>query len=81
MLGYPPPGLTRGGTHWLGYSPCLDLAGVPTGWGTPPAWTWLGYPPPQCGQTDGWMDGQTRVKTLPSRRTTYAVGKCCYDMY
>ena len=31
--------------------------------------------PPKCGQTDGWMDGQTRVKTLPSRRTTYAVGK------
>ena len=25
-------------------------------------------------QIDGWMDGQTRVKTLPSRRTTYAGG-------
>ena len=24
-----------------------------------------GYPPP-CGQTDGWMEGQTLVKTLPS---------------
>ena len=23
---------------------------------------------------DGWMDGQTWVKTLPSRRTTYAGG-------
>ena len=22
--------------------------------------------PPPCGQTDGWMEGQTRVKTLPS---------------
>ena len=75
-VGYPPgPGLT-----WGGY-PRWDthLAG-----GTPPGWTWLGYHPswtwtwpgypPRCGQTDGWMDGQTRVKTLPSRRTTYAVG-------
>ena len=41
--------------------------------GVPPSWTWPGYPPPTCGQTDGWMDGQTHVKTLPSRRTTYAV--------
>ena len=32
----------------------------------------MGTPP--CGQTDGWMEGQTRVKTLPSRRTTYAGG-------
>ena len=24
--------------------------------------------------TDRWMGGQTRVKTLPSRRTTYAGG-------
>ena len=24
----------------------------------------MGTPP--CGQTDGWMEGQTRVKTLPS---------------
>ena len=23
-------------------------------------------PPPPCGQTDGWMEGQTRVKTIPS---------------
>ena len=30
--------------------------------GTPPTWTWLGYPP-RCGQTGGWMDGQTCVKT------------------
>ena len=33
-----------------------------------------GYPPPRCGQTDWWMEGQTSVKTLPSRRTTYAGG-------
>ena len=29
---------------------------------------------PPCGQTDWWMEGQTHVKTLPSRRTTYAGG-------
>ena len=43
-----------------GGTPQLDLAGVP--------------PPGVDRQIDGWMDGQTRVKTLPSRRTTYAVG-------
>ena len=32
---------------------------------------WDGYPPLW---TDRLMDGQTRVKTLPSRRTTYAGG-------
>ena len=32
------------------------------------------YPPPPLW-TDRWMDGQTRVKTLPSRRTTYAGGE------
>ena len=52
---------------WPGY-PHPDLVGVPPppsgpDWGTPP-----------CGQTDGWMDGQTRVKILHSRRTTYAGG-------
>ena len=26
----------------------------------------MGTPPPPCGQTDGWMEGQTLVKTLPS---------------
>ena len=33
---------------------------------------YLRVPPPVW--TDRRMDGQTRVKTLPSRRTTYAVG-------
>ena len=39
---------------------------------SPPAWTQETYQPLcsqsgwGCGQTDGWMDGQTRVKTLPS---------------
>ena len=38
----------------------------------PPVSTQEAYRPPcsqsgwGCGQTDGWMDGQTRVKTLPS---------------
>ena len=62
-----------------GYPPRLDLAGYPPpppvcrmefwvmlqsimGIGTPLLWT------------DRWMEGQTRVKTLPSRRTTYAGG-------
>ena len=39
----------------------------------------MGTPPPPPLWTDrlmhGWMDGQTCVKTLPSRRTTYAGGK------
>ena len=56
--------------------------------GYPPSWTWQGTPrllhgilgnvakhygiwvPPPL-----WTDRQTRVKTLPSRRTTYAGGK------
>ena len=59
--GYPSQ-VWQGGVPKVGYPfPPVDLAGVPL--------------PPPCGQTDGWMDGQTRVKTLPSRRTTYAVGK------
>ena len=36
-----------------------------------------GYPPPPPRvdrQIDGCMEGQTRVKILPSRRTTYAGG-------
>ena len=31
--------------------------------------------PPVDRQIDGWMEGQTRVKTLSSRRITYAGGK------
>ena len=34
-----------------------------------------GMVPPHPPWTDRLMDGQTRVKTLPSRRTTYAGGK------
>ena len=58
-------------------SSCVNARGIPTAayQVLHPGWTWLRYPPPpRCGQTDGWMDGQTRVKTLPPRRTTYAVG-------
>ena len=87
--GYPPgrvpPHPDLGGVPDQGTPP----ARVPPQQGTPPVvpmafWEMLqsimghGYPP-TCGQTDwwmdGWMDGQTRVKTLPSRRTTYAGGK------
>ena len=68
-LGSPPSG------PGLGTPPKLDLAGViPRPGGVIPR---PGGVPPR-GQTDGWMDGQTHVKTLPSRRTTYAVGKNIY---
>ena len=39
----------------------------------PPTW-----PPLVDRQIDGWMDGQTRVKTLPSHHTTYAGNKNGY---
>ena len=57
--------------------------------GTPPAGPGRVPPPGVCPMafwemlqsimgtplwTDRWMEGQTRVKTLPSRRTTYAGG-------
>ena len=61
-LGYPPPSGPGQGTPiwmWLGYRYPPPA---------PPNWTWPGYPPL-------WTDRQTRVKTLPSRRTTYAIGK------
>ena len=52
--GAPPrPGLM--GVHKVGY----PQQGYPLpgpGQGTPPIWTWLGYPP-RYGQTDGRMDG------------------------
>ena len=62
ILGYllPPSGPGQGGRY--------------LGWGGGGRYLGPGqgrYPPlPHCGQTDG----QTRVKTLPSRRTTYAGG-------
>ena len=55
--GYPPPIWT-----WPGFPLHLNMASIP------PVWNWPGYPP-----VDRQMDGQTRVKTLPSRRTTYYV--------
>ena len=81
----PPILIWQGGVPHLGYPPPLfwpswgtppqnpDLDGVPP----PPIWTWLGYPPrPDWGTppVDRRMDGQTRMKTLPSLRTTYAAG-------
>ena len=38
-------------------------------------------PLPPCGQTDGWMEGQTLVKTLPSLVDPYAGGKYSYFPY
>ena len=83
LTGYPPwqgTPLPWQGTPPAGYPPGRVpplLAGpgrVPPG-GCPMAfWEMLqsimGYGYPPCGQTEG----QTRVKTLPSRRTTYASG-------
>ena len=39
-------------------------------------------PPPPCGQTDGWMEGQTLVKTLPSLvlRTRVVMTKYSIDI-
>ena len=39
----------------------------------------MGTSPP-CGQTDGWMEGQTLVKTLPSLvlRTRAVNSECSY---
>ena len=79
--GTPPPARSDRGRYprwgnppawtWLGYPPCLDLAGVP-----PPTWTWLGNPPPPppgpgwgtplqvC--TDRRMDRHVSKHNLPS---------------
>ena len=65
---------------------CPILAGPPPprldwppGWTDPPHWTDpppAGLtPPPSWTDPPLWTDRQTRVKTLPSRRTTYAGGK------
>ena len=84
-VGYPlPPGQGTPSQVWRGDPLARSDRGVPgvgypSGWGTPPYLDLVGVPPsPRCGQTDGWMDGQTRVKTLPSRRTTYAVRNKSY---
>ena len=74
-VGYPPP---AGGT-------LPQPGGLPPSRGYSPSWTWMGYPPPPIPgrgtppPVDRQMDGQTRVKTLPSRRTTYAVGNHEYE--
>ena len=73
LAGPDPPGWTYPpGWTW---PPCwLDL--------TPPGWTWPPHrldltPPPPLDLTppvDRQIDGQTHVKTWPSRHTTYAGG-------
>ena len=65
----PPAGLTHPPSWtdppWLDWPPRLA---------DPPPW--LDWHPPPAGLTPPlWADRQTRVKTLPSRRTTYAGGK------
>ena len=84
--GTPQPGPMRGkvsevGHPPLGYPPARSDGGIPrVGYppsrGTPLAGPGRGTPPPTGvdRQMDGWMDGQTCVKTLPSRRITYEVG-------
>ena len=84
--GYPPPGWTwqvppPPGWTWQGNPPPprLDLAGYPLPGVCPMAfWEMLqsimGYGYPPSPPVDRQSDGQTRVKTLPSRRTTYAGG-------
>ena len=74
LVGVPPqPGLT-GGTRG-GAPPSQGKPPPGPGWGTPlagpswgtphpPGWTWPLYPPPpRCGQTERWMDGQTNNVT------------------
>ena len=63
-----PPGRVPPSWTWQGTPQCLShgiLGNIAKHYGiwVPPLWT------------DRWMDGQTRVKTLPSRRTTYSGGK------
>ena len=73
--GTPWQGTPRQGTPQQGAPPRLDLAGYPPrclphgilGNVAKHYGIWV---PPPCGQTEG----QTRVKTLPSLRTTYAGG-------
>ena len=83
--GTPRPGPTveymGWGTPLPGVPPARSKGGYPR-WGTP----WQGYPlldlagvPPLC--VDRQNDGQTCVKTLPSRRTTYAVGNKAYFLH
>ena len=81
-LGWRTPSPSRSGMGHpptirpdMGYPPLSDL-----GWGTPHQ-TWLGYPPsPTTIQTwTGYpppttVNRQTPVKTVSSRRTTYAGG-------
>ena len=77
-----PPNPRAGYTPWQGTPPPAGPGRVP-----PPPWCLshgilgdvakhmgYGYPPPPV---DRQMEGQTRVKTLPSRRTTYAGSKYC----
>ena len=88
--GVPPPARSDRGGYPRWVTPhCQEVSllersdggGYPR-WGTTRAGPGLGTPrpPPSVDrQMDGWMDGWTRVKTLPSRRTTYEVGNKLYQ--
>ena len=64
----PPGGVPRPGPPRGGPGPPQGVPGPPQGGTrtrTPPGGV-PGPPLPPRGQTDGWMEGQTLVKTLPS---------------
>ena len=59
-MGTPLPARSDKAVPEVGY-PLAGESPAGLGWGTPHLD--LAGVPPRCGQTDGWMDGQTRVKT------------------
>ena len=65
--GYQRWGTPHRDTSWQGY----PLTGP--GWGTPPAWTWLGYPPPPG--VDRQMDRHESKHSLPVVLRTRSVIK------
>ena len=70
LSGYPPGQDTPPRLDLAGYPPQLDLAGYPPScpmafWEMLQSIMGYGYPPPVDRQIDGWIKGQTRVKTLP----------------
>ena len=79
LAGYPPGRVPPPAGPGRVPPPQLDLAGYPL---VSAPWhsgkcckaLWDMGTPPVDRQIDGWMEGQTRVKTLPSRCTTYAGG-------
>ena len=75
LAGVPPTGPGWGTPLPIGPGWGTPLP-IGPGWGTP-SWIWLGYPlvGPGQGTPPRGVDRQTPVKTVPYRRTTYAVRK------